>query len=63
MWVDPSDLVGNNDQTEIGGAINYYYNRHIMKVQADFRQLKDEAADSGRGTKNKEFRLQVQFIF
>jgi phosphate-selective porin OprO/OprP len=63
VWIDPSDIVGNNDQTEIGGAINYYYNRHIMKVQADFRQLKDEAANSGRGTKNKEFRLQVQFIF
>jgi phosphate-selective porin OprO/OprP len=62
-WRDPSDLVGNNNQTEIGGAVNYYYNRHIMKIQADFRQLKDEAANSGRGTKNKEFRLQAQFIF
>jgi hypothetical protein len=55
--------VGNNNQSEIGGAVNYYYNRHIMKIQADFRQLKDEAANSGRGTKNKEFRLQAQFIF
>jgi phosphate-selective porin OprO/OprP len=60
---DPSDLVADNDQKEIGGAINYYYNRHIMKVQADFRQLEDEAANSGEGTKNKEFRLQLQFIF
>jgi hypothetical protein len=32
-------------------------------VQADFRRLEDEAANSGKGTKNSEFRLQTQFIF
>jgi phosphate-selective porin OprO/OprP len=63
LWIDPSDRVGNNDQTEIGAAFSYYYNKHNLKVQADFRQIKDEAANSGRGTKNKEFRLQTQFIF
>ena len=61
--VDPSDLVADNDQKEIGGAFNYYYNRHNLKVQADFRQIEDDAANCGRGTKNKEFRLQTQFIF
>ena len=61
--IDPTDLVANNDRTEIGGALNYYSNKHNLKVQADFRQVKDDAANSGRGTKTKEFRLQTQFIF
>ena len=61
--IDPSDLVADNDRKEIGGAFNYYYNRHNLKVQADFRQLKDDAANSGRGTKNKEFRLQTAVHF
>jgi hypothetical protein len=61
--VDPSSIVTNNDRDEIGGALNYYYNRHNLKVQADFRQLKDDAANSGKGTTAKEFRLQAQFVF
>jgi phosphate-selective porin OprO and OprP len=61
--IDPSDLLSGNDRKETGAALNYYYNRHNLKVQADFRQIEDDAANSGRGTKNKEFRLQTQFIF
>jgi phosphate-selective porin OprO and OprP len=61
--IDPTDLVSNNDREEIGGALNWYANKHILKVQADFRQVKDDAANSGKGTKTKEFRLQTQFIF
>jgi phosphate-selective porin OprO/OprP len=61
--IDPSDLRSGDKQKEIGAALSYYYNKHNMKVQADFRQIKDEAANTGAGTKNKEFRLQTQFIF
>jgi phosphate-selective porin OprO/OprP len=60
-WADPSDLVDSNDVSEIGVAGSYYYNRHNMKLQADYRQLKTEAA-AGDVT-NDEFRLQAQFIF
>jgi len=60
---DPTDLVSNNKQKETGGAISYYYNKHNLKVQADFRQIKDDAANSGRGTKNQELRVQTQFLF
>jgi phosphate-selective porin OprO and OprP len=60
---DPSDLVPNNDISEVGGAFSYYYNRHIMKLQADYLVITDDGANSGRGTTNKEFRLQCQFIF
>jgi phosphate-selective porin OprO and OprP len=61
--LDPTSLVSSNDRTEIAGALNWYANRHNLKVQADFRQIEDEAANSGNGTKTKEFRLQTQFIF
>ena len=59
----PAATAPKNDRTEIGGALNYYANKHNLKVQADFRQIEDEAANSGKGTKTKEFRLQTQFIF
>jgi phosphate-selective porin OprO/OprP len=61
--IDPSDARSGNDREEIGGALSYYYNKHNLKVQADYRQLKDDAANSGAGTTTKEFRLQTQFIF
>ena len=61
--IDPSDLLAGDKQNEVGGALSYYYNRHNLKVQADFRQIEDEAANTGAGMKNKEFRLQTQFIF
>jgi phosphate-selective porin OprO and OprP len=61
--IDPSDLKSGDDREEIGGAASYYYNKHNLKVQADWRQLKDDAGNGGAGVKNKEFRLQTQFIF
>lgn len=61
--IDPSSLKSGDKRKEIGGAFNYYYNKHNLKVQADFRQIEDEAANSGKGTKNKEFRLQTQLVF
>jgi phosphate-selective porin OprO/OprP len=56
---DPSDLIAGNDRTEWGGVVNYYFNRHNLKVQGDFRQLEDDA----RRTKTKELRLQTQVVF
>lgn len=62
--IDPTNKATiANDRTEVGGALNYYANKHNLKVQADYRQIEDEAANSGKGTKTKEFRLQTQFIF
>jgi len=56
---DPSDLKSGDDRSEIGGALNYFYSRHNLKVQADFRQIEDDAAK----TKNQELRVQTQIIF
>ena len=49
----------DNDQTETRGGLNYYYNRHALKVQADYGRLKNKA----NGQKNDEFRIQTQFLF
>lgn len=56
---DPTNLKGGDQRNEIGGGLNYFYSRHNLKVQADFRQLEDKAA----GTKNHELRVQTQFVF
>ncbi len=58
---DPSDLLTSNDRKEWRVGASYYYNRHNLKVQADYGQLEAEAAAAS--VKNKEFRLQTQFIF
>jgi len=59
--VDPSDLVALDRATELGGALNYFYNKHALKVQADFRRIRTESASGA--TRNYEFRLQTQFAF
>jgi len=61
--IDPTSLKKADKRTEIGGAFSYYANKHNLKVQADYRQLKDDAGNGGLGTTAKEFRLQTQFVF
>ena len=61
-WIEPDDRISNGDRTEVGGALSYYYNKHNLKVQADYRQLKDDFKKVGERNVN-EFRLQTQFIF
>ena len=56
---DPSDLIPDNDRTEVGGVVNYYLNKHSLKFQGDFRELRDDS----RGTKTKELRIQTQVVF
>lgn len=60
---DPTDRAAANVRKELRGVVSYYYGRHNMKVQADFGQLRDEAANSGKGTRNNEFRVQSQIVF
>jgi phosphate-selective porin OprO/OprP len=56
---DPSDQLSNDNQNEIGGTVNRYILKHDLKVQADFRQIEDKT----QSQKNKEFRVQTQFVF
>lgn len=56
---DPSSLIPENDQSEKGLGLNYYLNKHNLKLQADLRSLKDES----RARTNKEVRVQAQVRF
>jgi len=56
---DPTNAIGSNDQSEVGGAVSYYVKRHNLKFQADYRRIEDK----GSGTTNKELRLQTQVVF
>ena len=61
--VDPSDLKEGDKRKEVGGAFSYYANKHNLKVQVDYRNIKDDAGNSGKGTSTDEVRLQTQLVF
>jgi phosphate-selective porin OprO and OprP len=56
---DPNDQTANDDRTEIGGALNYFIKKHMLKVQTDVRQIEDEARDR----KDTEIRVQTAVLF
>lgn len=59
-WFDPTSAIADNDRTEVGGAVNYYVRKHLLKLQADFRQVEDKGR---RDLKNREVRVQTQVVF
>lgn len=60
---DPTDLIDNNNQTEIRGAFNFYYARHGLKWQTDFGQVETKTGTTAPTVKLRELRTQLQFIF
>jgi hypothetical protein len=56
---DPDSDSGDDERTENGVAVGWYWNKHNHKLQADFRELENEATDQ----KDRELRLQYQLIF
>jgi len=56
---DPTNQVQNDQRSERGLALNWFYNRHFAKVQADFRELKDRFTQST----DRELRIQTQLSF
>ena len=57
--IDPSDAVSGDNRNEKGFGVNWFLNKHNLKLQADYRRIEDDAAD----TTDDEARLQFQFIF
>ena len=64
--IDPSDQttasgvpVANDHLTERGVGVNWFMNKHNLKLQADWRQIENEETDITLD----EARLQMQFIF
>jgi phosphate-selective porin OprO and OprP len=54
------DLARPSDVTETGVGINWYFDKHTQKLQADIRELEFEAAPASDAT---EIRVQYQLIF
>lgn len=57
--LDPTDLAAGDEQEERGLAVNYFWNKHNYKLQADYRQLENERT----GIEDDEVRVQYQLIF
>ncbi|HEX5714875.1 MAG TPA: porin [Thermoanaerobaculia bacterium] len=57
--IDPNADRDDDEQEERGVALNWFWNKHAHKIQADYRQLENVATD----VTNDEFRLQYQIIF
>jgi phosphate-selective porin OprO/OprP len=57
--VDPDRGIDDDARRELGGVLNYFYNKHALKVQADVRRLEDLARD----TVDHQVRVQAQVIF
>jgi hypothetical protein len=60
---DVSSVVENNDVREMRVGLSYYYRRHNLKFQADAGQLETENGPGTALRKDREVRLQAQFIF
>ena len=56
---DPHADRDDDNRLETGAAFNYFFNKHNHKLQADFRELENEANNQ----KDREIRLQYQLIF
>jgi phosphate-selective porin OprO/OprP len=54
------DIAGpSRDQTETGVAASWYFDKHIHKLQADYRRLEDDF----RNSEDNELRVQLQLVF
>ncbi len=60
--IDPDTNAPNDRKTELGAALGWFFDRHRLKLQADFRQLKEETGLDSSVT-DHEVRTQVQFVF
>jgi hypothetical protein len=59
---DPDLDIAENTRIEDGLAINWFLNKHALKLQGDLRWVEDQALTAAIDT-NREARLQMQFIF
>ena len=57
--IDPNEDVDDDFLKEWAVALNYFYNKHNLKLQGDYRRIENEA----RETEFDEYRVQLQFIF
>jgi phosphate-selective porin OprO/OprP len=61
-YVDPNRDVANDLQSEIQGAVSYYFSKHNLKIQGDVSNIHKQDGAS-KPTDDMQFRLQAQIIF
>lgn len=57
--LDPTNFAPGDLRYEKGLAVNYFFNRHAHKLQADLRRVENQRT----GSRTWEFRTQYQLIF
>jgi hypothetical protein len=58
------DDIANDDETEMRGALSYYYRRHALKFQMDFGRVERGLSPTNANKRaDNELRMQAQFIF
>ena len=66
-YLDPNRDVSNDLITEQIGAVSYYFNKHNLKVQADFGNIHTQGNQTVKGvskpTDDMLYRVQAQIIF
>jgi len=66
-YLDPNCNVGSDLWVESMGVVSWYFNKHNLKVQADYTDIHKQAAvafNSGpHSTDDHRFRLQAQLLF
>ena len=60
-YFDPNLRTRKDSEREWGGAVNWFFNDHNNKIQADVRKLITERSNDDKD--DLEFRLQYQLIF
>jgi phosphate-selective porin len=55
----PDDELSLDEETSIGAALSYYFDKHDYKAQADVRRIRNDTSDEDEDV----VRLQVQFSF
>ena len=62
-YVDPNQDVPQDLQTEIQGAVSYYFYKHNLKIQGDVSRITKENGAGRPNTDDMQYRLQAQIIF
>jgi len=60
---DPDQDFVNDNHKETGFGVNWFWNKHKHKIQADYRQIKYESPLPDGSLTDKEIRVQYQIIF
>lgn len=62
-YLDPNRDRANDTQTEIIGAVSYYFNNHNLKLQADVGSIHRQNPTNGTRTDDMQYRMQATVAF